>query len=297
MAPRSHRQQLRTGSAAALLWASIGGCNNPAYYQGAQTLRVSAADVAAAAEEGADNANPTIGAYVQGEYWLDFRNPTDAELAALQPPGTMPAEQTPWVKRDDLTVSVPWTLTNDGDAPLRAWVLLDGATEFYDYNPIAGFGAAGGEDEDEVQFPSLLGFTPRMVEPGATLEGEFREDDLREAMYDLDAITRFCAGPLAVLNHRHEADPIGTAEVPTDAVFAGAVMLRLTLGASGPATLKYSVRLRQSEGIIFDSARDQRRYDVEPELYVLPTTASAMGGGSSGGMDTMAVCDDGGSGG
>ncbi len=281
---------LATGLACTLVGT---GCNNPAYYPGATRLVVRAADIAAAAEDGAANANPTVGAYVQGEYWLDFRDPTDAELAALRPPGSTPMEQDPWVRRDELTISVPWTLTNDSDQPLRAWVTLDGATEFYDYNPIAGFGAAGGEEEEEVQFPSLLGFTPIMLEPHEVREGEFREDDLREAMYDLDAVTRFCAGPLAVLNHRHEADPIGTDAVPSDAVLAGAVMLRLTLGASAPASLEYAVRLRESEGIIFDSARDARRYETMPELYVLPSAAAAMAGGSTGA--DMAVCDDGGS--
>jgi hypothetical protein len=235
--------------------------------------------------------NPTIGAYVQGEYWLDFRDPSADELAELQPMGSMPAEQTPWVRAEDLTISVTWKVTNETDAPLTAWVLLDGATEFYDYDPISTFGAAGGEDEDEVQYPSLLGFTPRKVAPGQVLEGEFREDDLREAMYDLDVITRFCGGPLAVLNHRHEADPIGTDAVPSDAVLAAAVMLRLTLGASGPASLEYGVRLRQSEAKIYDSARDERRYETEPEAYMLPSAPVAVDTGTGG---EMPMCEDGG---
>ncbi len=285
----------RTALVASAFALCTGACNNPAFYDGAQRLVVRAADIEAAGAEDSTTGNPTIGAYKQSEYWLDFREPSDADLAQLQPPGSTPSEQTPWIRRDDVTASIPWTLTNDSDAPLTAWVLLDGATEFFDYDPISTYGAAGGAEEDEIQYPSLAGFTPRQLGPGEVVRGEFREDDLREAMYDLDAITRFCAGPLAVLNHRHEADPIGTDVVPDDAVIAAAVMLRITLGASGPATLEYDVRLRESEEKIFDSARDARRFEVMPEPYALPG-AAALGGGTSGGdTGADAQCEGGGS--
>lgn len=285
----------RTAFVTSALALCTGACNNPAFYDGAQRLVVRAADIEAAAAEDSTTGNPTIGAYKQSEYWLDFREPSAADLAELQPPGSTPSEQTPWIRRDDVTASIPWTLTNDSDAPLTAWVLLDGATEFFDYDPISTYGAAGGAEEDEIQYPSLAGFTPRQLGPGEVLRGEFREDDLREAMYDLDSITRFCAGPLAVLNHRHEADPIGTDVVPDDAVIAATVMLRITLGASGPATLEYDVRLRESEEKIFDSARDERRYEVMPEPYALPG-AAALGGGTSGGdTGAEAQCEGGGS--
>jgi len=254
------------------------GCNNPAYYQGAERIVIDADAIAASQGEDAMNGNPTIGTYAQTEYWLDFRAPTDAELADLQPAGAAPADLVPWVRRDDLTMSVPWTLTNRSDQPMRAWVLLDGASEFFDYNPIAMYGQAGGAEDEEIQFPSLAGFTPLDVGPNEVLRGEFREDDLEEAMYDLDVLSRFCGGPLAVLYHRSEADPIGTEGVPTDAVIAGMVMVRLTLGTNQPATLEYSVRLRQSESIIFDSARDERRLEPMPEPYTL-----MAGGGDTGG--------------
>jgi len=279
----------RVGLGLLLVGLAPAGCNNPAFYAGAQRLVVTAADVDSAVAEDSMAGNPTIGAYAQSEYWLDFREPSAAELADLQPAGTTPAEQTPWLRRSDVTASIPWTLTNDSDAPLTAWVLLDGATEFYDYDPISTYGAAGGADEDEIQYPSLAGFTPRNLGPGEVLRGEFREDDIREAMYDLDGITRFCAGPLAVLNHRHEANPIGTEVIPDDAVLAAAVMLRITLGASGPATLEYDVRLRESEAKIFDSARDCCRYAVMPEPYVLPGAAAAMGGTATD-PDDAAAC-------
>jgi hypothetical protein len=108
---------------------------------------------------------------------------------------------------------------------------------------------------------------------------------MREAMYDLDVLSRFCGGPLAVLYHRSEADPIGTEGVPDDAVIAGMVLLRLTLGTDQPSTLEYSVRLREQSDIIYDSARDDRRYEVMPEPYALAGAAAADTGGSGGAMD------------
>lgn len=277
----------RATSIACLLVAF--GCNNPAYYEGAERLVIDAAALEMAQMEGAANAHPLLGAYVQTEYWMDFRPPTEAQLAELRPDGAMPADMTPWVRRDQLTMSVEWTLTNQSDGPLRAFVTLDGATEFFDYNPIAMFGAAGGAEEDEVQFPSLIGWYPRDLGPGEVVRGQFREDELREAMYDLDVLSRFCGGPLAVLNNSSEANPVGTDGVPDGAVIAGLVMLRLTLGANAPARLDYSLRLRQSSDILYDSRRDDRRWDPMPEPFELPTAAAAAGGTSGGAMD---MCDD-----
>lgn len=280
--PTQSRPTLRSIMLLAPLTTALVACNNPAFYEGAQRLRVTSADIAAAGEEASMTGNPTIGAYVQSEYWLDFRAPTDAELDALQPAGEPVAELQPWVGAGEITAAIPWTLTNDSDAPITAWVLLDGATEFYDYDPISTYGAAGGDEEDEIQYPSLVGFTPRQLAPNEVLRGEFREDDIREAIYDLDGITRYCAGPLAVLNHRHEADPIGTDVIPDDAPLASAVMLRVTLGASGPATLEYAVRIREAGDKVFDSARDDARYETMPEPYALP------GGGAMAPMDPPA---------
>lgn len=244
--------------------ALIGGCNSvavPSYYDGIGPLVVDA-------NTPNPNEHPLVGPYVQSEYWLDFEPPTDAELADLGHDDE-PAMATPWVTSDDVEVSISWTLTNDTDQPIRSWVLVDGATEFYDWNPVVLYGIGGGEDADELPFPSLLGFFPRQLEGGQTVRGEYREDDLREAMYDLDVMSRFCGGPLAVLYNRSEVDPVGTEQVPPDARTAGMVMLRLTLGASGPATLEYAIRVRDRDGILYDDRRDEgARYDPMPEPYI-----------------------------
>jgi hypothetical protein len=257
------------GSVGVLGLLALPGCNQPAYFEGFERLVLDAATIeAAAAEDSATAGPPQIGAYVQTEYWLDYAPPTAAELEELQPEGAEPADVTPWVRREDLELAVAWTVTNESEAPVRAWVALDGATEFFDWNPVAMYGIGGGEDAEELPLPSLLGNFPRMLEAGEVLHGEFREDDLLEATYDLDVLTRFCGGPFAVLNNRSEKDPRGTEAVPPEAVIAGPVMLRLTLGGDGPLSLEYSIRVRDRARVLFDARRDETRYETMPEPYV-----------------------------
>ncbi len=257
---------------APLALTSALGCNaQPAYYAGFAPLEIRDADLA---DEEA--AHPVIGAWTQAEYWLDYRAPAPDELADLQPEGADPAQMVPWIRREDLDISVQYRLVNESDAPLRAWVLLDGATEFFDWNPVASYGMAGGEDANEIAFPSLLGFFPMDLDPGEVRTGEFREDDLSEAMLDLDVMTRFCGGPLALIYNRHEVDPIGMDQVPPDATFAGLGMIRLTLGANAPATLTYTIRVRDEAEVLFDARRDTMRYEYTPELYTPPGLAPGM---------------------
>ncbi|RMH00187.1 MAG: hypothetical protein D6705_01020 [Deltaproteobacteria bacterium] len=241
------------------------------YYEGFAPLEIEASDI----DE--ETAHPVVGNFVQQEYYLDFRAPAPDEFAELRPEGSTPMEWIPWIRRDDIDVSVQFRLTNLADGPIRAFVLLDGATEFYDWNPVAFYGLAGGEDADEVPFPSLLGFTPKMLEAGEVYEGEYREDDLREAMLDLDVLTRFCGGPFAVLYNRSEVDPVGMEEVPEDAVIAGMGMIRMTLGATGPARLEYAIRVRDRGGRIFDAHTDNLRYEFMPEPYLPPAVAGMAG--------------------
>ena len=252
--------------------------NTPAYYEGAERLVINN-DVLNAAQGDEGDGHPVLGAFVQSEYWLDYRAPTELELEMLQPPGSTPDEMIPWIQRDDIDVSVQWTLTNETDQEIDAWVTLDGATEFFDYNPIASFGLGGGEDAEEPVFPSLLGFTPRHLEPNQVLRGEFREDDITELMFDLDVMTRFCGGPFALIYNRSEQDDVGTEMVPSDAVIGGVAMLRITVAANARVSLEYALRVRDRGGALFDSRQDNTRYEVEPMLF-----APAAAGGDDGMM-------------
>jgi hypothetical protein len=79
---------------------------------------------------------------------------------------------------------------------------------------------------------------------------------------------------------------VGTDQVPDDAVMAGMVLLRLTLAADGPATLDYSLRVRDHDELLFDSNEDDIRYAPEPELYVPAGFAQVAPGEEDPGQDS-----------
>jgi hypothetical protein len=241
-------------------------CSQPAYFDGFETLRI---DNDLIAEQASlEFPHPLFPYWVQTEYFLDYGAPTDAELEALQLAGADPDAVKPWIDSDDLEISVQWKVVNTGDSTLRAFVLLDGATEFFDWDPVPMFGMAGGADAEELPFPSLAGNTPLEIKPGESLSGEFREDDLREAMVDLDVMTRYCGSPFSLLYNRGEVEPLGMEYVKEDAVFAGPYMLRLTLGGNGPATLDYALRVRDRDEVLFDGKEDDDRFDPEPDPWM-----------------------------
>jgi hypothetical protein len=255
--------------------ALAGGCTDIAYYEGFEELVID--------DTTPETEHPLFTYWVQTEYWLDYAPPvTQADLDRMGDPDAEPAGRNPWVRAGDVDFDLAWSLTNETDETMTAWVMLDGASEFFDWNPVELYGMAGGEDAEEIPFPSLLGFTPLELGAGETLRGEFREDDMREAMYDLDVLTRFCGGPFAVLHNRHEVEPIGTEYVPDDAVIAGFYMTRLTLGANGPARLSYGIRVRDREEVLYDARATEydERFEAEPapEPYVPTGFAMPMGG-------------------
>lgn len=92
----------------------------------------------------------------------------------------------PRVRRDDLEVEIEWTIKNLDDSTGTATISAVGANEFIRYNPAA---FVIDPDEDEAP-PPLLGGIPEVIPPLGTVSGVFREDELSEAMQDLDAITR-----------------------------------------------------------------------------------------------------------
>lgn len=274
------RTRIGTLTALAAALVALPACNNPVYFEGFEQLVI---------DGSVETEHPQIGAWVQTEYWLDFAAPTAAELEELQPAGSEPADMIPWVQRGAYDFSVQWRLENTSDEEIEAWVTLDGATEFFDWNPIAMYGIGGGEDAEELPFPSLLGFTPRHLAPGEVVQGEFREDDTIEAALDLDVLTRFCGGPFAVIHNRSEVSDAGMSAFPADAAVAGFVLVRLTLAADGPATLDYSIRVRDDDDVLFDAANDDARYEVEPEPYV-PAGIATVPAGADDPSTTSAYC-------
>jgi hypothetical protein len=162
----------------------------------------------------------------------------------------------PYVLRDDLDISVEWTLKNLADAPAVARIQLNGANEMFGYVPTAFVV----DVEEEEAPPPLAGNVPLELEPGETRDGVFREDELAEAALDLELITRGAVSPFtALLEVNEEMDEFDAAgvDVPSDA-FASLVRIDLALVADQHMVLEYSVRVRdhRDPGLLHEELAD-----------------------------------------
>lgn len=93
----------------------------------------------------------------------------------------------PYVRMGDLEISVEWTIRNLTDTPGNATIQLNGANQFFEYDPL---NVLISMDDEAPPAPPLLGDIPLEIPASGELHGIFREDELREASIDLDQITR-----------------------------------------------------------------------------------------------------------
>jgi hypothetical protein len=171
----------------------------------------------------------------------------------------------PFVKRDDLEISVEWTVKNLSDADGVARVQMNGANEWFSYNPIAF--VVDVEDEDPP--PPLSGDVPMEIAAGDERSGVYREDQLAEASLDLELITRGGLTPFAaVLDIQEDMDEMTDAAgmtVPSDA-FAGLVRVDMILIADRHMVLEYSVRVRdhRDPGLLHEELLDAPPEELQP---------------------------------
>lgn len=204
------------------------------------------------------------------EVKLAFRAPTDAERKRLADEEKKLGFKVPWLRRDDVALSIEYTITNLDDKPNTVAVFVDGADEYTSFDAAAAAAAlqAAIMDDEPPFVPSLIRTIPVSVAPGASVSGVVREDDFREAEADLDALGRWSADPpLAVLLNRSDVDPTGMAMVPKDVVTPAMWQLKVTLSASGKARLDFLVRVRD-HGLL--RANDEATFAPKPTAYVLP---------------------------
>lgn len=188
------------------------------------------------------------------------RDALSAQLAPIQ---------VPYVKVGDLEIDVEYTIKNLDTQPGQARVQLNGASEFFSYDPsIINLAPPG--DENPPKTPGLSGDIPINVPAGGSVSGLFTEDDLREASIDLDQVTRGNVNPfLAVLTVSKNAlsfqpmtppvvdaagnpiqSPMGP-PVPREA-FAEMVRIDLVFKPDRHMTLDFNVRVRDLRGILHD---------------------------------------------
>jgi hypothetical protein len=226
-----------------LLLAAVGGCNNPVYL-----AQKSALETQPAAMGG--GFAPATGLYV-----LPVRQPNATEQRELadeaQKRGLM--MPVPWAATRDFDVEIQYSVKNLEDKPLKVFVTLDGGNEFGDYVP-AMYIDPTVDVNDQTPPPHLMGGEPFDVPAGGTLDGVFREDELRESALDLEAITRYPDGgdvlatPYRVLVRRSDVSDIGLGSIPPSDVTPAHVRYAFTVTADGHAQLDYSVRVRDHHG-------------------------------------------------
>lgn len=171
----------------------------------------------------------------------------------------------PIYRLEHYDLSVEWTVRNLEASPGTFRVSLNGANEEIAYDPMMIMLG----DEDDPPAPPLAGNIPFDIGPNATVEGVFREDQLREAAIDLDQITRGNINPFAatLTISRHAAsfqpvtaydpltetggEPVGPA-VPA-AAFRQLIRVDLTLTASRMMEIDYTIRLREHVEIIHEA--------------------------------------------
>ena len=169
----------------------------------------------------------------------------------------------PYVRLDDLRVSVEWTLTNPTDKPATAKVTLNGGNDRFYYDPTT----IVSEEREAPPTPSLLGNTPVTVPANATISGMFRDDEILEAAIDLEQITRANVTPFRAILVNNEDDtgiqpmsipdpmdpnsvsvPMGD-PIPRTAL-GHITRLDIGLNSGVPMTLTYIVRLQDDRGVL-----------------------------------------------
>jgi hypothetical protein len=151
--------------------------------------------------------------------------------------------QVPYVRRDDLDLSVEWIIKNLDAEPGIARIQLNGANEFFAY--VADAFVVDPEEEETP--PPLSGDVPLDIAGSATRSGVFQEDLLAEASLDLELITRGAVSPFAALLANQETlreIEADGAVIPRDA-FASLVRFDLTFLADRHMVLEFAVRVRE----------------------------------------------------
>ena len=242
-------------------------CNNPVYLEENRPLEAQAAP---AAMGGGTLSDTDL-------FVLPVRQPTAVEAQALvdeQAKLGLPMP-VPWMGVRDVDLEIEWTLKNLEDQEIDVRITVNGGNEFGDYDKTL-FVDMTVPAADQTPPPDLLGggkFNP--LAAGETRHGVFREDELREAALDLEAITRYpppdagMNAPFMVLVRHSSASTIGLEGIPATDVTPAMVRMSILLEASGRAVLDYSVRAREK-----GSPRDKLATPGAPNLYV--STAATL---------------------
>jgi len=166
----------------------------------------------------------------------------------------------PWPSREDIDVSIEWTIRNLEAVDGEARIDVNGANEYFEYVP-----ALFVIDPDEMEEPPpLMGDIPLQVPASSTITGVFREDQLQEASLDLELISRAdptltpFAALLAIHEDMQEFVMTGGTTIPKE-LFAHLVRLDITLEGDRHMVMEFAVRVRdhRNPNLIVDECLDE----------------------------------------
>jgi hypothetical protein len=256
------RAVLLTSTAALALLAGACNMNEPSYFPAPAPVEIGGG-------AGATMTDPF--AVVE----LPFRAPSADDEAKLREESQQKGFTVPWLRTDNVAVSILYTITNLGDKDAQATLEVDGASEFANYDVIAlraQMEMAAINNEDEVDVLPLLEIKPNLIPPGQQFTGMFREDDLEEAALDLDALARFGAAPAAVLVNQSKKSNIGLEGMPPQHVRPALWRLRVALSGNGHLRLDMVVRVRDGASQLATSGT---AWAPAPAAYTPPMMPTA----------------------
>jgi hypothetical protein len=129
---------------------------------------------------------------VQEPVPLPVREPSDAERQALGPtPAGTPYPHAPWLKAEDESVEVHYTISNVDDEQHTVWMLIDPWNEFVRWNP--GVQVVS----DEVTVPNFGYDLPFIVPGKSRVQGTITPDDMHEIAIKLASVENLLASPQA----------------------------------------------------------------------------------------------------
>ncbi|HEY4180413.1 MAG TPA: hypothetical protein VGM90_26400 [Kofleriaceae bacterium] len=197
----------------------------------------------------------------------------------------------PYVRVGNLEVSVEWTIENRSDKDGQAQIEINGANQFYDYDPKMVILSTS---DEAPKTPGLSGDVPIDVPAGTIVNGLFTEDDMRETSIDLDQITRGRVNPFRArltisknVDHFAQLTEVtfvddgeggmeAAPQMETGVVFpreAFAQMLRFdfVFSADQEMVLRYDVRVRDVRGnVLHDKLRSAPTAELQ---YMDPYTS------------------------
>lgn len=205
---------------------------------------------------------------------LRFRAPTEPERMKLdmQRAALGYDMEIPWVSRDKVHIEITYRVTNISDGPGSFAILVDGASEYTQYDTQAVSEALGGDDPIILPLITTVAYT---LDPGATYSGIVREDDFAEGELDLDALGRWndadAASPTfaGVLINRSDVNPIGMNLVPPNLVVPAMVQIDVRLRSTVAMRCEYYIRVRDDDDRLWHNDADDV-YGTSPTLFQPP---------------------------